>query len=94
MAMRARDLFGVALRILGAWFLVQGFIYAFFALLKTAGVATASQIPNTEDKLFSAFYFGLGIILIACAREFTSVVYGRENVTGGVIEPSQNKESS
>jgi hypothetical protein len=76
--MQTRDLFCLSSRVLGLWFVTQGLYYGFFALIKALGVVAYSQIPATEDKLFSAFFFALGFVLIGCARDLTFIVYGRE----------------
>jgi hypothetical protein len=47
--MRPRDLFGVAVRVMGLWFLTQSAYRAFWAIWKTGGGVGNPRVPVGED---------------------------------------------
>jgi len=74
--MQARDLFGVALRVLGVWFLIQAGSYAVFTVLKLAGGLTTSSVPISEDKIFCGLYLLLALVLLAGTEKIVNLLYG------------------
>ena len=75
--MQARDLFGVALRVLGVWFLIQAATDAVFLSLRLAGVIDNIGNRVTQDKLFIAFYVLVALLLIVFADHLVGLSYGR-----------------
>jgi hypothetical protein len=74
--MQGRELFGVALRLLGVWFLVQAGVYTVFLFLRTSDVLTGLRSQATQDKLFIGYYILVAIILIGLADHIVRLVYG------------------
>jgi hypothetical protein len=74
--MQARDLFGVALRVLGVWFLCQAGSYAVVTALKLAGGLTTSSVLMAEDKIFCGFYLLLAFVLLAGTEKIVNLFYG------------------
>ena len=75
--MQARDLFGVALRILGIWFLVQAGLYAVFLAMRLTGQTLNAATPMVEEKLLIGFYLAIGFILLAATDKIIRLFYGR-----------------
>jgi hypothetical protein len=73
--MQTRDLFGVALRVLGVWFLCQAGSYAVLTVLKLAG-GLMTSVPTAEDKIFCGFYLLLAFVLLAGTEKIVNLFYG------------------
>ncbi len=74
--MRPRDLFGVAVRVIGIWFLTQACYWAFYGILKFNPGLGNPNIPQQEDVAMAAFYATLGVLLIVLADSVVRAVYG------------------
>jgi hypothetical protein len=74
--MQARDLFGVAIRVLGILCLYHASYDAVFLVIKLIGIANNSTIPNVEDKIFIAYWLGAAFILLTFADHFVVWLYG------------------
>lgn len=74
--MRARDLFGVGLRLMGVWFLYNASYAGFYLGMKQANLPLNSQVSMTQDKLLVAFYLTLGFILLVLANKIVALCYG------------------
>jgi hypothetical protein len=74
--MQGRELFGVALRVFGVWFLIQAGVDTVFLLLRTNDVLNGLRSQVTQDKLFIGYYILLAIILIGLADPVVRLVYG------------------
>ncbi|HEX4027929.1 MAG TPA: hypothetical protein VHX18_09930 [Rhizomicrobium sp.] len=74
--MRPRDLFGVALRVLGVWFVYNACYAGFFLGMKEANLPLNSQVSMTQDKLLVGFYLALAFVLLALADRIVALCYG------------------
>jgi hypothetical protein len=74
--MQARDLFGVALRILGVWFFIQAGADLIFLLLRLNNVLEKVSTQTTQDKFFVAFYLAVAMVAIGMADHIVRLVYG------------------
>jgi hypothetical protein len=75
--MQARDLFGVALRVLGVWFLIQAATDAVFLSLRLGGIIDNIGGRVLQDKFFIAFYVFVALLLIVFADHLVGLSYGR-----------------
>ena len=72
-----RALFGIAVRILGIWFLTQCAYYLFWTALKSSALDTGNPaITRQEDVAFATYYLLLGLFLLMGARFFVWLGYG------------------
>ena len=74
--MRPRDLFGVAVRVIGMWLLTQAAYWAYFAVLKSSPGLGNPNIPQAEDVAMAAYYCCAGLLLIVLADTIVRAVYG------------------
>jgi hypothetical protein len=74
--MRPRDLFGVAVRVIGFWFLTQAVYYGFWAFVKTNSGLGNPTISPREDVALSAIYLIMGALIMFCADPIVWLVYG------------------
>jgi hypothetical protein len=74
--MRPRDLFGVALRVLGVWFLYDAFNAGLYLAMKEANLPLNSQVSMTQDKLLVGFYLALAFVLLILANRIVALCYG------------------
>ena len=87
--MRARDLFGVAVRVIGIWTLTQAAYWGFYAALKSYPGLGNPRIPQQEDVALAIFYTAFGILLIVLADSIVEVVYGPQVKSAA---PAENSE--
>lgn len=76
--MRARDLFGVGLRLMGVWFLYNACYAGLYLGMKQVDLPLNSQVSMTQDKLLVAFYLALGFVLLVLANRIVALCYGPE----------------
>ncbi|MDR3526014.1 MAG: hypothetical protein P4L57_01960 [Rhizomicrobium sp.] len=76
--MRARDLFGVAVRCFGIWNMTQAAYWAFYAAMKFNPTFGNPKIPQEEDMAIAMFYFALGLVLLILADPIVRAVYGAQ----------------
>jgi hypothetical protein len=74
--MRARDLFGVAVRVIGVWQITEAAYWVFYAILKLKGGVGNPSITVEQDAGFAVFYLVLGLLLIVLADSIVRAVYG------------------
>jgi len=74
--MFARDWFGVGVRLIGLWQVVQGLYWGFYALLKYGSGFGNPSIPPQQDLGLAAFYAVLGVLLIVLADSIVRGIYG------------------
>jgi hypothetical protein len=74
--MRARDLFGVGLRLMGVWFLYNACYAGLYLGMKEAAMALNSQVSVTQDKLLVAFYLALAFVLLILTDRIVALCYG------------------
>ena len=93
--MRARELFGVGVRILAVWFWTLAAYYGFWAFLNSVGTAPPNNLTTREDFSFMIFYVLVGVFLMGGARALIWLAYGDFPMTdpdaesaGGIPEPS------
>ena len=79
--MRPRDLFGVALRVLGVWFVYMAAYAALYVAMKESTMAINSQVSATQDKLLVGFYLALAFILLVLPNHVVTLCYGPEKKT-------------
>jgi hypothetical protein len=79
--MRPRDLFGVALRVLGVWFVTMAAYAALYVAMKVSAMAINSQVSATQDKLLVGFYLALAFILLVLPNHIVALCYGPEKKT-------------
>src|ERR1044072_5312944 len=81
-SMTARELFGVALRVLGIWFLYNAADEALWAFFRRTGIVRDASFPlPVEDKLaehaiLGVFYLVLALVLLAGADYIVLALYG------------------
>ena len=74
--MTARDLFGVVLRSMGVWIIVEGLLQAFAILFRMADASSAFMAPATAvEKLLVACDLGMGLLLIVLADRIVRFIY-------------------
>ena len=73
--MQGRELFGVALRVLGIWFLYSAGNALLNLLLRTGTVISSTANQMTVDRLYVAYYLLLAIFLIRFADPITKAIY-------------------
>jgi hypothetical protein len=77
--MRPRDLFSVAMRVIGVWFWTQAAYWGYWGLLKAEGTGLGNaNISARDDGAYAILYALLGIALVAGARGITWIAYGDE----------------
>jgi len=76
MAMTPRDLFGVALRVLGVWFVYMAAYAALFLIMKETAMPINSQVSATQDKLLVGFYLAAAFILLILPNHIVALCYG------------------
>ena len=74
--MRPRDLFGVALRVLGVWFLYDACYAGLYLAMKESDMQLSSQVSVTQDKLLVGFYLALAFVLLVLANRIVALCYG------------------
>ena len=74
--MKPRDLFGVALRLLGVWFLYDAAYAGLYLGMKEAALQVNSQVSMPQDKLLVAFYLALAFILLIQTDKIVALCYG------------------
>ena len=75
--MRPRDLFGVAVRAIGIWWLTQGLYWLYYAYWRYRGGSTAYPgVPFEADIGMSLGYLILGTVLFIFADHIVRVAYG------------------
>jgi len=100
--MRPRDLFGVAVRAIGIWWVTQGCYWAYWAFWKDRGGATSNPYVSAGVDVGSSIGFLLlGAILLVFADHIVRLVYGPQirTVLGGeqeddALEASRDSEPS
>jgi len=76
--MRPRDLFGVALRVLGVYFVSDAGYRGVYLLLKLQ-VRYGNDVPVTADKFLVAFYLLAALMLLAGADGIVRLCYGPDS---------------
>jgi hypothetical protein len=74
--MRPRDLFGVAVRVIGVWWLTQGCYWGYWAYWKHATDLVNGGIPPAADFGACIGYLIAGMILLVFADHIVRIVYG------------------
>lgn len=75
--MKPRDLFGVAVRVIGLWFLTQNLYWFLWAAFKSSDTSFGNRaVSPHEDIAYGIIYLILGAILIVCADPIVWAVYG------------------
>jgi hypothetical protein len=74
--MKPRDLFGVALRVLGVWFLYDAANAGLYLGMKEAALGINSQVSMPQDKLLVGFYLALAFILLILTDKIVALCYG------------------
>jgi hypothetical protein len=74
--MRARDLFGVGIRLIGLWQITQACYYGFYGIWKFNGGMPASNVSLEIDAGMALFYLVLGLLLILLADSIVRAAYG------------------
>jgi hypothetical protein len=85
--LRARQLFGIGIRLMGVWLILRGIETLFFAFLKLAGLPTESKLPPETDVAWFILFGMLGISLLALADTVVRICYGR----GSILPPTSDK---
>jgi hypothetical protein len=80
--MQPRDIFGVALRVLGVWFLYDACYAGLYLAMKQADLPLNSQVSMTQDKLLVGFYLALAFVLLILANRIVALCYGPEKKAG------------
>lgn len=75
--MRPRDLFGVAVRVIGLWSLTQAVYWFFWAAVKSHAPSLGNpNISVPEDMAYATLYLLLGGLMIFLADPIVWLVYG------------------
>jgi hypothetical protein len=75
--MKPRDLFGLAVRVLGLWFLTQNLYWFLWAAVKAHDSSFGNpNITPHEDVGYGIIYLILGALLMTCADPIVWAVYG------------------
>jgi hypothetical protein len=77
--MRARDLFGVGLRLMGVWFFYNASYAGLYLFMKEQNLPLNSQVSMTQDKLLVGFYLALAFVLLILADRIVALCYGPAN---------------
>src|SRR4249919_3290003 len=74
---KPRDLFGLAVRVLGLWFLTQNLYWFLWAAVKAHDSSFGNpNISPREDMGYGIIYLILGVLLMTCADPIVWAVYG------------------
>ncbi|HMH66224.1 MAG TPA: hypothetical protein VK515_11580 [Rhizomicrobium sp.] len=79
--MNPRDLFAVALRVLGVWFVYDAAYAGLYLVMKEASLQLNSQVSVTQDKLLVGFYLAAALILLVLTDRIVALCYGPEKKT-------------
>ncbi|HWM61683.1 MAG TPA: hypothetical protein VNN98_05995 [Rhizomicrobium sp.] len=79
--MNPRDLFGVALRMLGVWFVYNAAYAGLYLAMKEEAMPFNSTVSATQDKLLVGFYLALAFILLVLPNHVVALCYGPEKKT-------------
>jgi hypothetical protein len=74
--MRPRDLFGVAVRVIGLWEIIDGTYSAFWGVLKYHTGVGSADIKPTDHYAFGIYYAAVGLLLLLFADPIVWLVYG------------------
>ncbi len=74
--MRARELFGVAVRVIGFWLLTEAGYSGFWAIMKSQTGIGSANITPTEHAAFAFYYVVLGTVILLLADPIVWVIYG------------------
>jgi len=75
--MKPRELFGVAVRVIGFWFLTQAFYWFFWFAVKAHDPHAGNpNIPNAEDLESATLYILLGGVTLLLADLIVWAIYG------------------
>lgn len=74
--MRARELFGVAVRVIGFWFLTQAAYWFYWAIMKSHTSMGNPNISAPEDVGYGGYYFLAGIFILFAADPIVWLFYG------------------
>jgi hypothetical protein len=75
--MRPRDLFGVAVRVIGFWFFTQAAYWAYWAALKSHDVSLGNpNVSMREDIATATLYVLMGLIAVVAADPIVWLCYG------------------
>jgi len=75
--MKARDIFGVGVRLGGLVLIVFGLIDLVDVLIRLAGLPLESPRPTSTVALAAFIYAFVGLLVFASAGVITSIAYGR-----------------
>jgi len=75
--MTVREGFGLAVRIGGAWKLLESFCDLYFIIVKSTGLPTGSTLPIQFDIDAFIYRFLIGLCLIITADFIVKLVYGQ-----------------
>jgi hypothetical protein len=90
--MRPRDLFGVAVRIVGFWFVTEAFYWGFWALIKSfAPNAGNPHVSVQEDLASTILYIFLALFTLSGAHVWIWLAYGDAPKQ---ISPSKDDEAA
>ncbi|MGA0600008.1 hypothetical protein ACO2Q3_04805 [Caulobacter sp. KR2-114] len=73
--MTGREAFALAIRIGGAWKVLESFSDIYFMVVKVLGLPTTSTLPLAVDVETFLYRFGLGLVLILLADPLARVFY-------------------
>jgi hypothetical protein len=76
--MHPRDIFGVALRVLGVWFVYDACYAGLYLVMKQVDLPLNSQVSMTQDKLLVGFYLALAFVLLILTNRIVALCYGPE----------------
>lgn len=74
--MRARDLFGVGVRLMGVWFFTDALYWAFFAAVKSGGGPGNPRLSVAQDTAEAVIYVLTGAFLLLMADWLVRALYG------------------
>jgi hypothetical protein len=90
--MKAREYFGVAVRLLGVWFWSQAVYWAFWAYLKGSEIGIGNpNISAREDLAHACIYLLLGTALFLGSTWLVWLAYGAPSTTQkpGAASPAE-----
>jgi len=77
--MTARDLFGLAVRLVGLSSIIAGLLDGFHVVAVQFGLPVPSHYPVGADEVAAVFYLASGAVVLFGANLIVRVVYGRQH---------------
>jgi len=80
---KARDIFGLIVRLCGFALIAYGVVFIVFTLAKLVGLPSRTLYSTSEETVAAVIYIVTGIAFLLGAELLTRLAYGRETSKDG-----------